>query len=105
VLHLTWDTLYVLTIRGESKAVSGPQEPNTCCIRLAAQAKASSHFFLFGYIKGKLSDYNCGRWEDLLNAITEIFSGVDQGGLLSVSKSWANWIKWVTKHDGEYSTK
>jgi hypothetical protein len=41
-------------------------------------------FFLFGYIKGKPSDYNFESREDLLNAITEIFTGINQEVLLSV---------------------
>jgi hypothetical protein len=36
----------------------------------------------FGYIKRKLSDYNCESREDHLNGITEIFTGVDQEMLL-----------------------
>jgi hypothetical protein len=32
---------------------------------------APSDFFLFGCIKGKLSDYNCKNQENLLNAITQ----------------------------------
>jgi hypothetical protein len=39
---------------------------------------APSDFFLFGYIKGKLSDHNCESREALWSAITEIFPGVDQ---------------------------
>jgi hypothetical protein len=48
---------------------------------------ASSNFILFGYIKGKLSDSNYDGREDLLNAITESFTGVDQEVLLSVFES------------------
>jgi hypothetical protein len=48
---------------------------------------APSDFFLFEYIKGKLSDYNFESREDLLNAITEIFTGVDQEVLLSAFES------------------
>jgi hypothetical protein len=32
---------------------------------------APSNFFLFVYIKGKLSDYNCQSLEELLSVITE----------------------------------
>jgi hypothetical protein len=41
---------------------------------------AANGFFLFGYIKGKLSDYDCESWQDLVNAITEIFTGANQKG-------------------------
>jgi hypothetical protein len=79
-------------------SVSRCQEPNTRCIRLTAQTKAPSDFFLFKYTNGKISDYNCERWENLLNAITEIFSRVDQEILLSVFESRANRLKFVIKH-------
>jgi hypothetical protein len=52
-----------------------------------------SDFFLFDYIKVKLSDYNYESREDLLKVITEIFTGVDQEVLLSPFKSWGNRMK------------
>jgi hypothetical protein len=51
---------------------------------------ATSDFFLFGYIKEKLSDYSCEGLLNFLNAVTEIPIGVDQDVLLSVFKSWIN---------------
>jgi hydrogenase maturation factor len=60
-----------------------------------------SDFFLSGYIKEKSSDCDCESQEDLLNAITEIFTGVDQEVLLCVFESWVNGLKWVIKHEGE----
>jgi hypothetical protein len=66
---------------------------------------AASDFFLFGHIKGKLSDHICKSREELLNAITEIFTGVDQEALLSVFESSASRLTWVIKHDGKYYTK
>jgi HKD family nuclease len=44
---------------------------------------APSDFFLFGYLKGKLSDHICEIREDFLNAITEIFIRVDHWNLES----------------------
>jgi hypothetical protein len=66
---------------------------------------ASSDFFLFVYIKGKLSNCNCESREDLLNAITEIFTGVHQEVLLTVFESRANRIKCVVKHKAKYCAK
>jgi hypothetical protein len=66
--------------------------------------RAPSDFFLSGSIKGKPSNYNYESREDILNAITESFTGVDQGMLLSVLKSWVNRLKWVIKHEGKYYT-
>jgi hypothetical protein len=59
-------------------------------------------FFLFVYIKGKPSDYNHESREDLLNATTKIFTGIDQDVLLSVVK---HRLKWAIKHEGKYYTK
>jgi hypothetical protein len=50
-------------------------------------------FFIFGYLKGKLYEYSSESLEHLLNVIIEIFTGVDQEVLLSVFKSWVNWLK------------
>jgi hypothetical protein len=61
---------------------------------------APSEFFFFGHIKGKLSDYNSKSRNDLLNAITEIFTGVDQEVLLSVFESSVSRLKWGIKHEG-----
>jgi hypothetical protein len=64
-----------------------------------------SDFFLFGYIKGKLSDYNCQSREYLLNAITEMCTGVGREVLLSVFESWVNRPKWVINHEWKYYNK
>jgi hypothetical protein len=64
---------------------------------------APSHFFLFGLIKGKISDYNFESWEDLLNGIAEIFTGGDENVLLSGVESWINRLKWVIKPEGKGS--
>jgi hypothetical protein len=55
---------------------------------------APSDFFLFGYVKRGLSDYNGEGQEDFSNAMTEIFTGVDQETPRSVFESSANRPKW-----------
>jgi hypothetical protein len=66
---------------------------------------APSDFFLFAYIKGRLFDYNCESREDLLNSISEIFTGIDPEVSLSVFESWVNWLNWVIKHEDKYYTQ
>jgi hypothetical protein len=66
---------------------------------------APSDFFLFGFINGQQTDHHCQRREDLLNAITRIFIGVNQEVMLSVFESLANPLKWVIKHEGKYFFK
>jgi hypothetical protein len=41
----------------------------------------------------------------IITVITEIFTGVDQAGLRSVSESWVNRRKWMTKHEGKHYTR
>jgi hypothetical protein len=66
---------------------------------------APRNYFLFGPINGKLSDHICESWENLLNTITGIFTGVDQKVLLNVFESWMNRPRWVIKHEWKYDTK
>jgi hypothetical protein len=66
---------------------------------------APGAFFLFIYIKEKLSDYKCESREDLLNVITEIFTGLRQEVLLSVFEPWVNRLKRAIKNEGTNYTK
>jgi hypothetical protein len=45
---------------------------------------APSDFFLFGYLKEKLIDFDCTSREDLKNAITSIFTEIDKETLVAV---------------------
>jgi hypothetical protein len=63
-----------------------------------------SDFFLFEYIRGKLSNSNYESREDRLNSITESFTAIDQEVLPSVFESWVNRLKWVIKQKGKYQT-
>jgi hypothetical protein len=67
--------------------------------------RVPTDFFVFGYIKGKLSDYDRESQENILSAITEFLTGVDQGVLLSVCESWVNRLKWAIKHERKDSTQ
>jgi hypothetical protein len=59
----------------------------------------TSGFFLFRYIKRKLFYYNCESREDLLNAVTEMFSGVNQEMVLNVFEFWVNRLNWVIRRE------
>jgi hypothetical protein len=65
---------------------------------------ASTNFFLPAYIKGKLVDYHSESREELVNAITVIFAGVDQEMLLWVFESCAKRLKWVMRYGEKYDT-
>jgi hypothetical protein len=60
--------------------------------------------FFFGGIKRKLSDYNCESRDDLLNAITEIFTGVNREALWGVFESWVDRLNWLIKHESKHIT-
>jgi hypothetical protein len=49
---------------------------------------APSDFFLFGFIKGKISDCHYQSRQDLLKMIAEIFSQIDKPMLINVFESW-----------------
>jgi hypothetical protein len=89
---------------GELKGVSKRREPRACGIRVTVQTWPECLFFS-GSTKGKHSDYDCERREDFLNAITEIFAGIDYKFLQSVGESWGSWLRWAAKHEGKYDTK
>jgi hypothetical protein len=76
-----------------------------CLAHLTYSPYLATSGFFFGYTKGKLSDYNCEGHRDLLKAITEMFTGVDQEMVLSIFESWVNRRKCVIKHEGTYYAK
>jgi hypothetical protein len=53
---------------------------------------APSDFFLFGYIKRKMSEYNCESRQDVLKIIAEFFSQINKARLISVFESWIQWL-------------
>jgi hypothetical protein len=66
---------------------------------------APSDFFLFEDLKEKLTDYNRGPWEQLKEAIIEIFNEIPQDALVLVFMSWMKRLRWVIKHEREYVHK
>jgi hypothetical protein len=66
---------------------------------------APSNFFLFGYLKEKLTEYDIPDWERLQLAITHIFSEIGQETLITVFGTWIKPLKWVIKHKGNTSIK
>jgi hypothetical protein len=63
---------------------------------------APSDFFLFGYLKEKLIEYDIPDQERLKLAITHIFSVIGQETLITFFGTWIERLKWVIKHEGEY---
>jgi hypothetical protein len=65
---------------------------------------APSDFFLFGYIKEKLTDYDYRTREELKSAIIEICNEISDDVLINVFHSWLKRVKWVIRHAGSTTT-
>jgi hypothetical protein len=61
----------------------------------------SSNFFLFGYIKRKLSECSIRNRQSLKRAMIHIFGEVAQETLMAVFRTWLNRLEWVTEHEAE----
>jgi hypothetical protein len=66
---------------------------------------AASDFFLFGYLKEKLIDFDCRSREDLKSAITSIVTEIDKETLVAVFLSWIERLKWMIRKEGRYYHK
>jgi hypothetical protein len=62
---------------------------------------APSDFFLFGYLKDKLTAFHCTTRDELKSVIITIFNEIDRDSLLALFNSWAERLDWVIKHGGE----
>jgi transposase len=66
---------------------------------------APSDFFLFGFLKTKLQEYDIPDRETLKSAISDIFAEISEDTLISVFEAWIKRLKWVIAHQGEYVHK
>jgi hypothetical protein len=55
---------------------------------------APNDFFLFGYIKRKLTEYNIHDRQSLQSAIADIFDEIGQKTLMAVFETWINRLEW-----------
>jgi hypothetical protein len=66
---------------------------------------APSDFFLFGNLKEKVTDSDCGIREDLKSAISSIFDEIGQETVIAVFVSWMQRLKWVIQNEDRYYHK
>jgi transposase len=59
---------------------------------------APSDFFLFGYVKERLKGMVLPSYEELLDAIGEVVTGIESETLTSVFER----LEWVSKNNGDY---
>jgi hypothetical protein len=64
-----------------------------------------SDFFLFGFLKKKLPEYQIPDRESLKSTIMQISGELSEETLISVFAAWIELLKWVIKHNGEYFHK
>jgi hypothetical protein len=59
-----------------------------------------SDFFLFGYLKERLTDFDRKSLEDLKYAITSLFNETNKETLVAIFLSWIERLKWVDPEEG-----
>jgi transposase len=63
---------------------------------------APSDFFLFGYLKARLKGMVFPSYEELLDAIGEMVTGVELETLTAVFEHWIERLEWMSKNNGDY---
>jgi transposase len=62
---------------------------------------APSDFFLFGYVKERLKGTVCPSYEELLDVIGEVVTGIESETLIAVFEHWMERLEWVSKNNGD----
>jgi transposase len=63
---------------------------------------APSDFFLFGSVKERLKGMVFPSYEELLDAIGEVVSGIESETLTAVFEHWIVRLEWVSNNNGDY---
>jgi transposase len=63
---------------------------------------APSNFFLFGYVKKRLNGMVFPSYEELLDAISEVVTGIKSETLTAVFKHCMERLEWVSKNNSDY---
>jgi hypothetical protein len=63
---------------------------------------APSDFFLFGYLKRKLTEYDIPDRQNLTSVITQIFDEIGPETVMAVFETWITMLEWVIEHKREY---
>jgi transposase len=63
---------------------------------------APSDFFLFGYVKERLKGMVFPLYEELMDAISEVVTGIESETLNAVFEHWMERLEWVSKNNGNY---
>jgi hypothetical protein len=63
---------------------------------------APPDFFVFGYVKERLKGMVFLSYEELLDAIGEVVTGIESENLTAVFKHWMERLEWVSQNNGDY---
>jgi hypothetical protein len=63
---------------------------------------APSDFFLFSYAKERLKGMVFPSYEELLDAIGEVVTGIKSETLTAVFEHWMERLEWVSQSNGDY---
>jgi hypothetical protein len=59
-------------------------------------------FFLFGYVKERIKGMVFPSYEELLDAIGEVATGIESETLTAVFEHWMERLEWVSKNNGDH---
>jgi histone-lysine N-methyltransferase SETMAR len=62
---------------------------------------APSNFYLFGYVKERLKGMVFPSYEELLNTIGEVVTGIESENLTAVFEHWMERLEWASKNNGD----
>jgi transposase len=100
-----------LVVHADNVRAHTAQKCRTFCedngLRLAPQAPyspdlAQSDFFLFGYVKERLKEMVFPSYEELLDAIGEVVTGIESETLTAVFEYWMEGLDWTSKNNSDY---
>jgi hypothetical protein len=63
---------------------------------------APTDFLLFGYVKERLKGMVFLSYEELLDAIGEVVTGIESENLTAVFEHWMERLEWVSQDNGDY---
>jgi hypothetical protein len=63
---------------------------------------APSDFFLFGYVKERVTGMMFPSYEELLDAIGKMMTDIESETLTAVSEHWMERLEWVSKNNSDY---
>jgi histone-lysine N-methyltransferase SETMAR len=100
-----------LVVHADNAKARTIQKCRTFCeengLRLAPHPPYSPHlapsdFFVFGYVKEGLKGMVFPSYEELLNAIGEVGTGIESETLIAVYEHWIERLELVSKNNGDY---